>query len=228
MEGQAREGGGRLMGKLVVWTALAWLSGSLMFSYWLGLLARKNLQKVGDRNPGGVNLWRMAGFRYGIAGIALDFAKGYAPVALLAGSGAVAGMAVVPIAVAPVLGHAFSPFLRGRGGKSIAVTFGVWSALTRFEAALAYAAIMALLLLAVKLWTRWRPATKENDALQVIFGMLLVFVYLLVRSFPGALLWCWLGNFLILVYTHRRELLSSVGRGERGPAEEGSRSGTPS
>nr|WP_322785336.1 glycerol-3-phosphate acyltransferase [Carboxydothermus ferrireducens] len=36
------------------------------------------------------------------------------------------------MAVAPVLGHAFSPFLRFKGGKAMAVTFGVWSAIEKF------------------------------------------------------------------------------------------------
>lgn len=204
---------------LIVWTAISWLSGSLMFSYWLGLLARKNVREIGDGNPGAANLWRAAGFRYGLAGIALDFAKGYAVVALLTESGTVTGMAVIPVAIAPLLGHAFSPFLRGRGGKAIAVTFGVWSGLTRFEAALAYAVAMALLLLAVKRWRRGKPATQQTDALQVTLGMLPMAVYLLARSFPGELFWFWLCNFALLVYTHRRELMPLVRKGPwgRGP-----------
>ena len=42
----------------------------------------------------------------------------------------VSSWALVPVALAPVLGHAFSPFLRGRGGKAVAASFGIWSALT--------------------------------------------------------------------------------------------------
>src|SRR5690606_14820148 len=111
------------------WTALAWLSGSLMFSYWLGCLKRRNLREVGDGNPGGVNLLKAVGIGWGLAGIALDFLKGYVPLVLLLWNGAVTGYELVPVAIAPVLGHAFSPFLKFQGGKAIAVTFGVWSAL---------------------------------------------------------------------------------------------------
>ena len=34
------------------------------------------------------------------------------------------------MAIAPIAGHAFSPFLGFHGGKALAVTFGIWSGLT--------------------------------------------------------------------------------------------------
>jgi glycerol-3-phosphate acyltransferase PlsY len=37
---------------IVLYTVALYLCGSLMFSYWLGLLAKKNLHSVGDGNPG--------------------------------------------------------------------------------------------------------------------------------------------------------------------------------
>ncbi len=40
------------------------------------------------------------------------------------------------IAIAPVLGHVFSPFLKFRGGKAIAVSLGVWIGLTIWKASL--------------------------------------------------------------------------------------------
>lgn len=40
------------------------------------------------------------------------------------------------IAIAPILGHRFSPFLRFRGGKAIAASLGVWIGLTIWRASL--------------------------------------------------------------------------------------------
>ena len=37
---------------------------------------------------------------------------------------------IIPITLAPVAGHAFSPFLGGKGGKALATAFGVWIGLT--------------------------------------------------------------------------------------------------
>lgn len=195
-----------------LWAFAAWLSGSLMFSYWLGLLVHRRLETVGDGNPGGVNLLKAAGIGWGLLGIALDFLKGYVPVFVLSYSGAVSGYALVPIVVAPVLGHAFSPFMRFRGGKAIAVTFGVWSALTGFEVSLALAVLLAILRLIDKASRRSRPSMPESDAVQVMLGMLLVYVYMYIAGFAAYYLWCWLGNFAVLLYTHRREIGVYVGR----------------
>jgi acyl-phosphate glycerol 3-phosphate acyltransferase len=195
---------------VIAWTALALLSGSLMFSYWLGLLARHNLRTVGDGNPGGVNLWKAAGYRLGLAGIALDFLKGYLPVWALLHAGAAAGTGLVPVAAAPVMGHAFSPFLRFKGGKGIAVTFGVWSALTEFEGSLAYAVILAVLKGLGKLTGHGRLSPSEADGIQVVTGMLLLSFYLAARSFAPEILWCWAVNFVLLAYTHWREWKSVV------------------
>jgi acyl phosphate:glycerol-3-phosphate acyltransferase len=56
--------------------------------------------------------------------------KAAAPVALAHYVFAVDGWPLAPVMLAPILGHAFSPFLGWRGGKALACTFGVWSALT--------------------------------------------------------------------------------------------------
>ncbi len=177
-----------------------------MFSYWLGRLARTNLKAVGDGNPGALNLWLAAGYKFGIAGIALDFLKGFFPVLLLIGNGVVVGYGIIPVALAPIVGHAFSPYLRFRGGKAIAVTFGVWSALTWFEVSLVYALTLALLLLLGRALNKGKPVSTAADGFQVVCGMLLVSVYLYTRDFPNAILLFCLLNFLLLGYTHIREL----------------------
>lgn len=190
---------------ILLLTAVEFLCGSLMFSYWLGRAAHKDLKAVGDGNPGAFNLWSAAGYKLGLAGVALDFLKGYVPLVWIAGSGTVHGYGMVAVAAAPVAGHAFSPFLKFKGGKAIAVTFGVWSALTRFEVSLALAVILALLLIASKLMSR-RPLSTEASGFQVVAGFMLVSVYLIARGFPGPYLCIWFVNLLILVYTNKRKL----------------------
>ena len=41
----------------------------------------------------------------------------------------ISNITLVIIAIAPVLGHAYSPFLKFHGGKAIAATFGTFLAL---------------------------------------------------------------------------------------------------
>lgn len=190
----------------IVWTVCAFLSGSFMFSYWLGLIAKKNLKTVGDGNPGALNLWKAAGYKLGVVGIVLDFLKGYLILLFVSGNEKVQGYAIISIALAPIIGHAFSPFLKGKGGKAIAVTFGVWSALSSFEVSLVFAVVLAILLSAIKVMNRGKSTSTEADGLQVVVGFLLVGIYLYMRDYSSAILWIWLGNFLLLAYTHRFEL----------------------
>ncbi|RIX50307.1 glycerol-3-phosphate acyltransferase [Paenibacillus nanensis] len=191
---------------IILWTLIAFISGSLMFSYWLGLLAKRNLKEQGDGNPGAMNLWKAAGYRYGLAGIALDFLKGYLPILIMIRAGDISGYAVVLPSAAALLGHSFSPFLGWRGGKAIAVSFGVWSALTSFAASLAYAILLVLLLFLGRWIRKGKPATPVSDGMQVVAGMVLLAVYLQMAGYPAQILMFWLANVLVLLYTHSREL----------------------
>lgn len=188
---------------IVVLTCICLLSGSLMFSYWLGLFAKVNLRGIGDGNPGAFNLWKGAGFKFGLLGVALDFLKGYLPVFLISHAGLVSNDQLIPIALAPIVGHAFSPFLRFKGGKSLAVTFGVWSALTAFRASISLAVILALMFLVVRVLNKGKVATSTEDGIQTTVGFLLLSLYLLIAKSPTAFLWIWLGNFLILLWKSR-------------------------
>ncbi|WP_068783585.1 glycerol-3-phosphate acyltransferase [Paenibacillus phocaensis] len=205
---------------MIFWMAIAeFLCGALMFSYWLGKLARKNLKQVGDGNPGAFNLWQAAGYRWGLAGILLDVLKGYVPLVFLVESGVLGwGYGMTVVAAAPILGHAFSPFLKFKGGKTIAVTFGVWSALTRFEAALAYAVILAVLLAAFSFYKNGKYASREADGFQVVAGMALLSVYLMSVGAPRAIWGVWLVNLLVLAYANRRAIrMFLTGRGGQLP-----------
>lgn len=197
---------------IILWTAAAFLCGSFMFSYWLGRVLNHNLRMEGDGNPGAVNLWRAAGHWYGLAGIFLDFLKGYLPVALLVNSGTVTGYGLIAIGAAPILGHAFSPFIGWKGGKAIAVTFGVWSGLTHFAGSLALAVILAILQVVIRMFLRGRPLTAQMDAFMVVLGMLLLSIYVFWADYGPEIHWFWLCSSLLLVLTHRREFLVMVRR----------------
>ncbi|GLX67205.1 glycerol-3-phosphate acyltransferase [Paenibacillus glycanilyticus] len=191
---------------IFLWTIVAFLAGSCMFSYWIGRMKRHNLKMYGDGNPGAINLWKAAGFTYGVCGIVLDFAKGYLPMLLMHHSGAVTGFGILIPAAAAIMGHMFSPFTGWKGGKAIAVTFGVWSGLTGFAASLAYAIILAVLLSATRLMNKGKPTTSETDAFHVVLGMLLLAIYLVLDSYSWPYVLFGIINFLLLAYSHRKEL----------------------
>ncbi|MEO0080028.1 MAG: glycerol-3-phosphate acyltransferase, partial [candidate division WOR-3 bacterium] len=93
-------------------------------------------------NPGAVNAFKAAGPVVGLAGLVLDFLKGALPVAFGYWHLHISGVALTALIIAPVLGHAFSPWLRFRGGKALAVTFGVWSGITLWQVPVLMGAIL--------------------------------------------------------------------------------------
>jgi glycerol-3-phosphate acyltransferase PlsY len=120
---------------ILIWTGIAFAAGSLMFSYWIGrLILRRDIRGVGDGNPGMTNVLKAGGKGWGAVAFLLDFLKGSIPVALARYAFGIYGFALLPVCFAAILGHAYSPFLRFKGGKALAVTAGVWTAITLWEA----------------------------------------------------------------------------------------------
>lgn len=180
----------------VFWTAIGFALGSLPFSYWLGQLAlRKDIRDYGDGNPGGANAWRAGTWRVGVPAVLLDYLKGALPVSLAHYRFGIAGWALVPVALAPVLGHAFSPVLRLRGGKAVAATFGIWTGLTLWEGP-------TVLGLSVALYRRLQVV----DGWTVMLGMATWLCVLLLRRAAPPLLAVWCGNMAVLGWKHRQEL----------------------
>lgn len=135
------------------WIALiagCFLLGSIPFSF-LVVRARtgSDLRAVGSGNPGATNALRVAGATAGLIGLLMDIAKGFIPVWLARGAG-LADTMVAAVAVACVVGHVLSPFLRFRGGKGVATGFGALVALNPV-AGLAAAAVFLCSVAAVRI-----------------------------------------------------------------------------
>ncbi len=118
-----------------------------------------DIRDYGDGNPGAANVFRAGGQKTGYLAVALDVGKGVPFVFIAHSIFDLSGPAVVIVAVSAVLGHAFSPLLQWRGGKAVAVTFGVLLALPQHELLMAFIVCMVLAFLII-----------EVDAWTVIFG----------------------------------------------------------
>jgi len=110
----------------IIMSVIGFLSGSVMYSYIIPRLLRKiDIRNVSDdKNPGGANAVVAAGAVIGVTCILFDIVKAFLPVFLAVAYMGVNGLYLIPVMVAPVFGHAFSPFLWFRGGKAISVSFG--------------------------------------------------------------------------------------------------------
>lgn len=184
----------------VTWTIIGYLAGSMMFSYWLGKFTLQvDIRHYGDGNPGSTNVWKAGGWKKGVLGGILDFSKGLVPVAVAHWVFDFKDWALVPIALAPILGHAFSPFLRFKGGKAVAVTLGVWTAIAAWEGLFVLGIFMGIFF-----------ALQKVDSWAIILGMIAFIVYLYFRDKTIYPLCVGLGNLVILIYKHRVDLRKPI------------------
>jgi acyl phosphate:glycerol-3-phosphate acyltransferase len=107
-----------------------------------------DLRKVGSGNIGATNVGRALGKGWAIFVLVIDALKGYVPAALAPRW--LPPLGVAAVALAAVLGHMFSVFLKGRGGKGVATSLGAALALAPL-AALASAGVYVVLYAATRL-----------------------------------------------------------------------------
>ncbi len=182
----------------VGWAVIAFGCGALPLAWWIGRWGLGvDIRRYGDGNPGAMNVWRAGGRGWFILALALEFLKGALPLWLAQAWGALSGWALVPAALAAPLGHAFSPWLGFRGGKALAVTFGVWSGLTLWRVPMGLGGLFAFFL--------WRT---PPEARAVRWGMLTLDGALAIAWGLGwihpSLLAIALGHTALLFWTHRR------------------------
>ncbi len=134
---------------------IAYLVGSIPFGVLIARSKGIDIRQHGSGNVGATNVFRVVGKGFGISCLLLDFLKGFLPVLVATNLFRVAGTApALPIsflsnptepfsadqqlyvhslqvitALAAIIGHNYSLFLRGGGGKGIATSAGVLVAL---------------------------------------------------------------------------------------------------
>ncbi len=180
---------------MLLFALFGFLLGSIPFALILTkLFVHKDVRSVGDGNPGGTNALKAGGLKIGIPAILLEIAKGFLPVYLARRYG-LSGWDLVPVCLAPALGHAFSPFLRFRGGKALGATGGAWVGLIGLWAFPVYAALAV-------------PFTivQSEDAWSAMAGMLSLIGYSVLFGEPWMVAFAVLNTALIL-FTHRHSLV---------------------
>jgi len=121
-----------------------WL-GACPFSVWIGRwFLGKDIRDYGDGNPGGMNVFRAGGRKSFCLAAFLDTTKGVPFVVLAYKFFGFPEAMVMAVGLSAILGNAFTPLLRLRGGKSIGVTFGVLFALPQHEILITFAVFLFL------------------------------------------------------------------------------------
>lgn len=108
---------------------IAYFVGSIPFAYIFAKIKGIDIRNIGSGNIGATNLSRALGKKWGYFCFILDTLKGLLPT--LAASFALPAspktwqlFAALAVAMATVIGHIFPIFLKFKGGKGVATSFG--------------------------------------------------------------------------------------------------------
>ena len=146
----------------VLWIALAYVLGSVP---WGLVIARTfcglDPRESGSRNTGATNVARLCGFKWGVVTLLCDVLKGAVPVWLAFRVNA-SPVFVSIVALACVLGHVFSCFMKFRGGKAVATSIGVFLPLA-FWQLLAACALCCLVI--------WRSGFVSLGSLSLVVAL---------------------------------------------------------
>ncbi len=127
-----------MLTKSLIFIVVTYLIGSIPTSYIMGKLLKKiDIRKFGSGNVGATNALRVLGTKIGIITLLFDMAKGAVPV-IIAKHFGFEGITLVIIALATILGHIFTIFLKFKGGKGVATSAGVFGALAPIPLAIAF------------------------------------------------------------------------------------------
>lgn len=174
----------------------AFLLGSVPFGLVLVKLAGKgDVRAHGSGNIGATNVSRVGGKALGIVTLLLDIGKGWLPVWAAAHLG-LAAPSVSLVALAAVLGHVFTPWLKFQGGKGVATALGAAAAFAPL-AVLPSFAVFVLALLA----TRFVSLGSVLGAALMPFSL----GFLAAPALGGLLAWTAL--FLLVIGKHHENLV---------------------
>jgi acyl phosphate:glycerol-3-phosphate acyltransferase len=179
----------------------AYLLGSIPFGVLIAKTHGKDLRSIGSGNIGATNVARALGRKWAYACFALDVLKGLAPMvaasilvsrfSILAGhqaSGVERQILLwlwLAVGCAAILGHVFPVYLKFKGGKGVATSFGValglWPYYT-ISAAFAVAVWVAVVLI-------WRYVSLASICAAVTFPLVLILAMLSAPAWEFASLW---------------------------------------
>ena len=183
----------------LIWTFIGFISGSVPWSLiCVRTLSGQDVRRIGDGNPGATNAWISSGWMVGSISMLLDVFKAAVPVWIFTNQFSDTSypehfLSVTVVAISPIIGHAYSPLLRFRGGKALAPSWGSWIALTSgmaFPVAVLILGVMHLM--------------QKNHAITVttcLIGFIVIFSIINTQ----ALIIFGILNLLLVIFKHRSE-----------------------
>ncbi|HEV2617687.1 MAG TPA: glycerol-3-phosphate 1-O-acyltransferase PlsY [Candidatus Acidoferrales bacterium] len=188
------------MNKFWLIPIVAYLLGSIPFGYLIVKMGRgSDVRGAGSGNIGATNVTRVAGKPAGLATLLLDVGKGYFAVWLAARWSHGNIRWVMAAAVAVVLGHTFSCWLRFRGGKGVATGLGVFLAV-------AWQAVLAALVVWIIVVAFWRYVSLGSIVSAAALPILVYLFYAPGHAPPLAVSFGSVAVAMIVIFKHRENI----------------------
>jgi len=131
--------------EIIFFLFISFLCGSIPFGLLISKIFYKtDIREHGSKNIGSTNVYRILGWKAGLAVQLLDIIKGFLPVFVLSfySTGPLLLESTIgtrlAIGVMAVLGHIFSPFVKFKGGKGINTILGMLLGVSPIDISLAF------------------------------------------------------------------------------------------
>lgn len=176
--------------EFVILIICAYLLGSIPFGLIIARAHGKDLRSIGSGNIGATNLSRALGKKWAYLCFFLDVTKGLVPMlvatSFISSPPAVAELFLALAAgCAAILGHIFPIYVKFRGGKGVATSFGVALGLWPYYTICAAAAFLIWGVVVLL----WRYISLASVAASIAFPLTLVLVIVLTPRWNFADLW---------------------------------------
>ncbi len=160
----------------IITVAASFIIGSVPFGFLISKIKGVDIRNLGSGNIGATNVYRIIGKKEGALALILDFLKGVLTVILLKTIFDTDQIIMYIAAVGVVLGHDFSLFLKFKGGKGVATTYGSTMVIAPYAS-----------LLGMAVWILILVSTKYSSiAALVSFGISTLICFLSYGNIKGA------------------------------------------
>ncbi len=196
-----------LSGSWILSWMISYLLGSISFSYlFTRLIKGVDIRDFGSGNAGATNTSRVLGKKLAVLVLILDGLKGAVAVGigyLLSGS----PLVMATSGLAAILGHNWPVFLRFRGGKGIATTFGVSLSLVPVPALVSV--VLAIVVIAI---TRY---VSLGSLISTSVLPFVILVFAIFQQMPYVYFWVALIMAALAIFQHRGNIQNLLKGTER-------------
>ena len=167
----------------------AYLLGSIPFGLLIAKAHGKDLRSIGSGNIGATNVSRALGRKWAYVCFALDVLKGMVPMLVIMFIAKPAGVVMLLlwllVGCAAILGHIFPIYLKFKGGKGVATSFGIALGLWPYYTIGALFAISTWVVVVLI----WRYVSLASIVGSVIFPVVLILAIIIKPDWDFYSLW---------------------------------------